>query len=79
MLRAICVGKTGAVSYAETTTESALDGVTVPRSSAARPIEAVRGRRGYRLRDASCDEIEILLWAHRQLQGLRSRSRGHGY
>jgi hypothetical protein len=49
-------------------------------SSAARLlIEAGRGRRGYRLRDASCDEIEfLLLWALRQLHGLRGRRRGCG-
>jgi hypothetical protein len=35
------------------------------RSSADRLIGAVRGRRGYRLCDASCDEIEILLWVLR--------------
>lgn len=53
-----------------------LDGPT--RSSAARLIEAMRGRRGYRLRDAPLDEIEILLWSLRQLHGLRSRHWGRG-
>jgi hypothetical protein len=41
-----------------------------------RLIEAAR--RGYRLRDALCDEIEIVLCTLRQLHGIGGRRRGRG-